>query len=226
MPYRGEMADIDNVIDIENADLLLTTTKQVRKRLDLNRPVPRELLLECIDVASHAPMGGNQERNRWIIVDDPEIKAQITPIYQAHGSSYLAARSEGAEGRQERVVESASFLVQHVADVPAWVVALRLDRVPVGADNFELSSYYGSVAPGVWSFQLAARARGLGSAWTTFHLAREEQVAEILGIPPTVTQIALLPVAYYTGDKFTPAPRRPAAEITYLNRWKAPVTND
>jgi nitroreductase len=171
-------------------------------------------------------MGGNQERNRWIIVDDPEIKAQITPIYQAHGSSYLAARSEGAEGRQERVIESASFLVQHVADVPAWVVALRLDRLPVGADNFELSSYYGSVAPGVWSFQLAARARGLGSAWTTFHLAREEQVAEILGIPPTVTQIALLPVAYYTGDKFTPAPRRPAAEITYLNRWKAPVTND
>ncbi len=220
------MADMSKVIDVENADLLLTTTKQVRKRLDLNRPVPRELLLECIDVASHAPMGGNQERNRWIIVDDPAIKAQITPIYQAYGSSYLAARSEGAEGRQERVIESASYLVDHVADVPAWVLALRLDRLPADAENFDLASYYGSVAPGVWSFQLAARARGLGSAWTTFHLAREQQVAEILGIPATVTQIALLPVAYYTGDSFAPAPRRPAAEITYLNRWKAPVTDD
>lgn len=214
------MAGIDSVIDVVNADLLLTTTKQVRKRLDLTRPVPRELLLECIDVASHAPMGGNQERNRWIIVDDPGLKAQIAPIYQSIGRTYLAARSEGAEGRQARVIESASFLVQHVADAPAWVLA------PAGVDNFELSSYYGSVAPGVWSFQLAARARGLGSAWTTFHLAHEEQVAEILGIPPTVTQIALLPVAYYTGDKFTPAPRRPAAEITYLNRWKAPVKSD
>ena len=211
-------------IDVTNADLLLKTTKQVRKRLDLTRPVPRELLLECIDVASHAPMGGNQERNRWIIVDDPEVKAQITPLYQAVGRPYLAANGQGAEGRQVKVIESAEFLVDHIAEVPAWVIALRLDRLPAGAANVDVAGYHGSVAPGVWSFQLAARARGLGSAWTTFHLAHEEQVAEILGIPPTVTQIALLPVAYYTGDSFSPAPRRPAHEITYANKWKAPVT--
>jgi nitroreductase len=210
-------------VDVANADLLLTTTKQVRQRLDLTRPVPRELLLECIDVASHAPMGGNQERNRWMIIDDPATKAEITPLYQAVGRPYLAAGGAGAEGRQARVVKSAEFLVEHIAEVPAWVLAMRLDRLPADAPNVDVAGYHGSVAPGVWSFQLAARARGLGSAWTTFHLAHEERVAEILGIPPTVTQIALLPVAYYTGDSFTPAPRRPAHEITFANRWKAPV---
>lgn len=210
-------------IDVANADLLLTTTKQVRKRLDLSRPVPRELLLECIDIASHAPMGGNQERNRWMIIDDPAVKDAIAPLYQSVGRPYLAAGGEGADGRQARVVESASFLVDHIADVPSWVLAIRLDRLPDGASNADVAGYHGSVAPGVWSFQLAARARGLGSAWTTFHLVHEQAVAEILGIPPTVTQIALLPVAFYTGDSFSPTPRRPAHEITYANRWKEPV---
>jgi nitroreductase len=210
-------------IDVANADLLLTTTKQVRKRLDLSRPVPRELLLECIDIASHAPMGGNQERNRWMIIDDPAIKSEIAPLYQSVGRPYLAAGGEPADGRQARVVESAGFLVEHIAEVPVWVLATRLDRLSDGAPNVDVAGFHGSVAPGVWSFQLAARARGLGSAWTTFHLVHEQAVAGILGIPPTVTQIALLPVAFYTGDSFSPAPRRPAREITYANRWKEPV---
>lgn len=208
-------------IDVAAADHLLKTTKQVRQRLDLSRPVPRQLLLECIDVASHAPMGGNQERNRWLVIDDPDLKSAIAEPYQAVGRPYLAAGAGGVtDARQQRVVDSASFLVERIADVPAMVLALRLDRLPEGARNFEVAGYHGSVAPGVWSFQLAARARGLGSAWTTFHLVHERQVAELLGIPDTVTQIALLPVAYYTGDTFSPAPRRPAAEITYFNRWK------
>jgi nitroreductase len=208
-------------IDVAAADHLLKTTKQVRQRLDLSRPVPRELLLECIDVASHAPMGGNQQRNRWLVVDDPELKAAIAEPYQAVGRPYLAANATvETDERMQRVIDSASFLVDRIADVPAMVIAMRLDRLPEGAQNFEVAGYHGSVAPGVWSFQLAARARGLGSAWTTFHLVYERQIAELLGIPDTVTQIALLPVAYYTGDTFHPAPRRPAAEITYFNHWK------
>jgi nitroreductase len=211
------MSDIDRAA----ADHLLTTTKQVRQRLDLTRPVPRELLLECIDIASHAPMGGNQQRNRWLVVDDPELKAAIAGPYQAVGRPYLAANA-GVEvdARQQRVVDSATYLVDHIAEVPAMVIAMRLDRLPDGAANGDVAGYHGSVAPGVWSFQLAARARGLGSAWTTFHLYHEQQIAELLGIPDTVTQVALLPVGYYTGDTFRPAPRRPASEITYFNRWK------
>jgi nitroreductase len=218
------MATQESGFDLAEVDRLLTTTKQVRKRLDLSRPVPRELLLECIDIAQHAPMGGNLERNRWLVVDDPDLKASIGEYYQQVGRPYLAANEgAGPAGRQARVIDSAAYLVDHIAEVPAMVIALRLDRLPEGAPNAEIAGYHGSVAPGVWSFQLAAHARGLGSAWTTFHLYHEAAVAELLGIPDTVTQVAMLPVGFFTGGSFTPAPRRPAAEITYFNRWKQTV---
>ena len=103
------------------------------------------------------------------------------------------------------------------------VLAMRLDRPPLDQSQGQAAAYYGSVLPGVWSFQLAARARGIGSAWTTFHLEHEAEIAELLGIPPSVTQVCLLAVGYVAGGDFTPAPRRPAAEVTYLNRWKQPV---
>ena len=216
------MADDDRTdFDLSEVDRRLKTTKQVRKRLDLTRPVPRELILDCIDIAQHAPMGGNLERNRWLVVDEPELKAQIGEYYQRVGRPYLAANEEaGVEGTQARVIDSASYLVDHIAEVPAMVIAMRLDRLPPDASNADVAGYHGSVAPGVWSFQLAARARGLGSAWTTFHLVHEREVGELLGIPDSVTQVALLPVGFYTGASFTPAPRRPASEITYFNRWK------
>ncbi len=207
--------------DLDETDRLLTTTKQVRKRLDLGRAVPRELILECIDIAQHAPMGGNLERNRWLVVDDPDLKSAIAGCYEQVGRPYLAANAEaGVEGRQARVIDSATYLVDHIAEVPAMVIAMRLDRLPDGASNADVAGFHGSIAPGVWSFQLAARARGLGSAWTTFHLVHEQAVAELLGIPESVTQVAMLPVGFYSGTGFTPAPRRPASEITYFNRWK------
>ncbi len=210
--------------DLEQIDRLLTTTKQVRKRLDLDRPVPRELLLECIDIAQHAPMGGNLERNRWLIIDDPDLKATIGDYYARVGGPYLEANdTDGIDDGQRRVIDSARFLVDHIGEVPAMVLAMRLDRLAPDAANFDVAGYHGSVAPGVWSFQLAARARGLGSAWTTFTLVHEREVAELLGIPDTVTQVALLPVGFYRGTSFTPAARRPAREITYVNRWKQTV---
>ncbi len=207
--------------DLSQTDRLLTTTKQVRKRLDLTRPVDLEVVLDCIDIASAAPMGGNLERNRWMIIDDPDLKARIGEIYAKVGGPYLRANAEtvAAGSRQERVIESSEFLVDHLAEVPVLLLAMRLDR----PDPSQAAGYFGSVVPGVWSFQMAARSRGLGSTWTTFHLAHEAEVAEMLGIPPTVTQVALLPVAHYTGDTFSPAPRRPAREITYRNQWKQPV---
>ncbi len=210
--------------DLAEADRLLKTTKQVRRRLDLTQPVPNELLLECIDVANHAPMGGNLERNRWMIIDDPDTKQEIAERYVRVGRPYLEGHASVAQDRRtERVIDSGKFLIDHLADAPALMLAVRLDRPPPAEQLGSTAAYYGSVLPGVWSFQLAARARGLGSAWTTFHLEHEAEVADILGIPPTVTQVCLLPVAYYTGDTFTPAPRRPAHEVTYLNRWKQPV---
>lgn len=209
--------------DLAEVDRLLTTTKQVRRRLDLSRAVPHDTLLECIEVANRAPMGGNLERNRWMIIDDADTKLQIAERYAEVGRPYLAGNADAAaDERSKRVIDSGAFLVEHLAEVPTLLLALRLDRPTESLGH--AAAYFGSVLPGVWSFQLAARARGIGSAWTTFHLEHEAEIADLLGIPPTVTQVCLLPVAYYTGDTFTPAPRRPAREVTFLNRWKQPVT--
>jgi nitroreductase len=171
------------------------------------------------------PMGGNLERNRWMIVIDADLKAQIAERFAAVGRPYLVANAElRTDDRSQKVIESAEFLVEHLADVPVLVIALRLDRPPLDpSTQGGAAAYYGSVLPGVWSFQLAARARGIGSAWTTFHLERESEIAELLAIPLTVTQVCLLAVGYYTGETFAPAPRRPAREVTFLNRWKQPV---
>ena len=214
-----------NDFNLHEVDRLLTTTKQVRKRLDLTREVPNDLLLDCIEVAGHAPVGGNLERNRWIIVTDPELKAEIAHYYGEVGRPYLDASSGiRTDERTARVVDSSIHLIDHLHEVPALVIPLRLDRPPAGEnDEGSAGGWWGSVLPGVWSFQLAARARGLGSTWTTFHLAHESRISELLGIPSTVSQCALLPVAYYTGETFHPAPRRSVDEVTYLNGWKQPV---
>ena len=77
-----------------------------------------------------------------------------------------------------------------------------------------------SIVPATWSFMLAARARGLGTCWTTFHLAHEREAAELLGIPyEAATQAALIPVAYTKGTDFKPGPRKPLGEVIHWDRW-------
>ena len=211
---------------VESLDYFLTTTKQVRRRLDLNRQVPTDVVLECIDLASRAPIGGNLERNRWLLVDDPETRSALADLYARFGRGYLEAgqkqiESMGNDPTAARVVESSMYLLEHLHEVPLMIIPIKLDRP--GTSTFEQATYWGSVTPGVWSLQLALRARGIGSAWTTLHLQHEEDAAELLGLPASVTQIALLPTAYFTGDGFHPARRRRSQEITYYNRWKEPV---
>jgi nitroreductase len=211
--------------DLAQTDRLLLTTKQVRKRLDFERPVPRDVLLECIDIASRAPMGSNLERNKWLIVEDPELKGKIGDLYRRNAADYLdQSDAFKSDDRGSRVVSSAKYLAERMHEVPAMVIPLRLDRVE-NASSGEQSGWYGSVLPGVWSFQMALRSRGIGSCWTTLHLGYEAEVAELLGIPDTVTQVAMLPVGYYTGDSFSVTPRRPAAEITFIDRWGAKASD-
>lgn len=205
--------------DLAQTDQLLLTTKQVRKRLDFDRAVPREVLLECIDIASRAPMGGNMQRNKWLIVEDPELKMAVAELYRKNAEPYFAASDQTpTDERGERVSDSARYLSDRMHEVPAMVIPMRLDRFEHAEQGTQAASY-GSVLPGVWSFQLALRSRGLGSCWTTLHLGSEAEAGELLGIPNTVTQVALLPVGYYTGDSFSVTPRRPAAEITFIDRW-------
>jgi nitroreductase len=196
----------------------------VRKRLDLTRPVPRQVVLEALDVALQAPSGGNSQPWRWLIVDDAETKKRIAELYQRSHDPYMAANREMAEaaGRLEamgKIMDSSQYLSDHMAEVPVMVIPCLLSR-PEGLTQDQIAGFYGSILPAAWSLMLALRSRGLGSAWTTLHLAFEKEAQEILGVPETVTQTALLPVAYYTGDDFKPAPRQPVEKVVYYNAWK------
>jgi len=204
---------------------LLTTTRSVRRRLDLQRPVPSELIRECIEIASQAPTGGNRQTWHWVIVTNPEQRRFIGERYRKSWYAYAAAgRHEyGAEDPRQaqlpRMVTSARFLADHMAEVPTLVIACIEGRVE-GQDNMAVAGLYGSIVPAVWSFMLAARQRGLGSSYTTLHLRYEREVAERLGIPyEQVTQAALLPVAYYTGETFQPAVRLALDDIVHWEAW-------
>jgi nitroreductase len=209
--------------DLAQTDRLLTSTRSVRKRLDLTRPVPRETVLECLELALQAPTGGNTQRWRWMVIDDPDLRMGLADLYRRTWEPYIKARREeiaaSGHGPNEAVIDSSSYLAEHLHEVPVHVIPIALDRLPDGTDQGTVSGYYGSILPAAWSFMLALRSRGLGSAWTTLHLGYEKEAAALLGIPDTVTQVALLPVAYTIGDEFKPAKRKPAPEVTYWNQW-------
>ena len=211
-------------LDLATVDRLLTTTRAVRKRIDLARPVEREIVLECLRLATQAPSGGNIQRWRWVVVTDPDKKALVADLYAKSFAPYIAPRKAVVapdDVRSLRMIESAEYLAARMADMPVLVIPCTLDRVSPDATHEELAGIYGGIFPAIWSFQLALRSRGLGSALTTLHLEYELEIGEALGIPETVTQVALLPVGYYTGEDFRPAPRRPVEEITYWDAWKA-----
>ncbi len=210
-----------------DADHVLATTRAVRKRMDLGRPVPRELLTECLDLALQAPTGGNRQGWQWMVVTDTAKKLRIGELYRDSWYKYAGeGRPEYAAGdpraaQLPRVVTSARFLADHMGAVPVLLIPCiegRVDRP--GVSNMEMAGLYGSILPGVWSFMLAARARGLGTAYTTLHLRYEKEIAELLGIPyDRYTQAALITVGYFTGEDFKAAERIPLEQVAHWDSW-------
>ncbi len=213
-------------IDRAAADKLLTTTRSVRKRLDLTRAVPSELIAECIDIALQAPTGTNAQNWAFVVVTDPDKRRAIADAYRAggealSGSGYPPPLPAGdpREHVMPKVMESAMYLAGVLEQVPVHVIPCiqgRVENVPMVLAQ---ASTYGGILPAAWSFMLAARARGLGTAWTTIHLLKEREISDLLGIPAEWTQVALFPVAYYTGDDFRPAHRLPAEQMTHWDAW-------
>ncbi|SEH00715.1 Nitroreductase [Nonomuraea solani] len=207
-------------------DELLTTTRSVRKRLDLTRPVPPELVRECLEIALQAPTGGNRQEWHWIVVTDPGLRKTIGDYY---GRSWRRYYESGSSARglfqddpvrsaaQARVSDSATYLGDHMGEVPVLVIGCI--KVGGGLPPGNQAGLWGSLLPAAWSYMLAARARGLGTAWTTLHLAYESEIATLLGIPGDVRQGVLLPTAYYTGETFKPASRQPLEEVLHADRW-------
>ncbi|WAC93969.1 nitroreductase family protein [Mycobacterium sp. Aquia_213] len=206
-------------MDIATVDELLSTTRAVRKRLDLTRPVGRDVILECIQLAMQAPTASNTQDWRWLVITDADKRAAIAEIYRSIGSEYLAYAVDNATDPQtRRVYQSAVSLTDTLAQVPVHVIPCLTQRIE-SAEPGIAAAAWASIIPAGWSFLLALRSRGLGSVWTTMHLFKEQEVAELLGIPPTVTQAALFPVAYTIGTDFRPATRPPAETITYWDSW-------
>jgi nitroreductase len=212
-----------------DVDEVLTTTRAVRKRIDLERPVPMELIAECIETALQAPSGGNRQPWRFVVVTDPSKKTQIADFYRQAWTAYLAGQrwdygqQDPRQQRKDAVVDSAQYLADHLEQVPVHVIPCIEGRSePLG--HAAAAALFGSILPATWSFMLAARARGLGSSLTTLHLVHEREVAEILGIPPTVSQCALVPVGYLLGDTLRPARRLPVSQVASLNGWAQPLS--
>lgn len=209
--------------DLTTVDALLSTTRAVRKRLDFDREVPDDVLLECLQLAVQAPTGSNRQGWRWLVVRDPAKKAALADIYNRAGGDYLRNAAAGADPATQtgRVMDSATFLADNLARVPVMIIPMIIGRVE--GDTNSAAGLFGSIIPAMWSLQLALRSRGLGSCYTTLHLRFEQEAAELLGIPEHMTQAGLLPVGYTKGTDFRPATRPPVEEITYLDSYKQPI---
>jgi len=208
-----------------SADEVLTTTRSVRKRLDFEKPVPREVVMECLELALQAPTGSNAQGWQWVFVEDADKKKALADIYRANGTPYLdLPKPERGDIRDEQidaVVSSAKYLNENFEKAPVLMIPC-LEGRPDGAPAAISASYWGSLLPAVWSFMLALRSRGLGSAYTTLHLLGdgEKQAAEILGIPfDKYSQGGLFPIAYTKGTDFRPAKRLPAEQVAHWDTW-------
>jgi nitroreductase len=201
-------------------DELLSTTRSVRKRLDFDRPVEREVLDECLALAQQAPNASNSEPWRFVVVTEAETKAKLAECYASGWAAYRAAIDAKADGGGvSPVLDSAQYLADRFGEVPAMVLPCLLPRADTSPGS--QVGLYGSVIQAGWSFQLAARARGLGTCWTTLHLGRERDAAEILGIPfERVQQVALITVGYSIGTDFKPGRRVALERVVRYERWR------
>lgn len=204
------------------SDELLSTTRAVRKRLDLKRPVERDVLIECLQLAQQAPAASNRQHWHFLVVTDPEKRAALADLYRRGAELSYSGRFDGlrsADPQTQRLLESALYLVEHMHEVPVHVIPCIEGR-PTDPSPAAQAGMWGTILPAAWSFMLAARERALGTAWTTFHLAFEEEAAEILGIPhQEVSQAALIPVAYTIGTEFKPADRNPLETMVHWEMW-------
>ena len=213
-------------------DELLSTTRAVRKRLDFTRPVPDELIRECVRLAMQAPAGSNIPRTRFVVVRAPETRRELAALYNevytelySNSPSYVRrvgqpSDTSGVPDRQQRVGDSVDHLAHHLGEAPAIVVACLAGMRVDGEFANMATTFLGQTGPAVWSFMLAARNRGLGTAWTTLHLSYEQEVAELLGIPADrYSQAGLFPVAYTKGTDFKVAERLPVDGLVHFDSW-------
>ncbi|MGE0572416.1 MAG: nitroreductase family protein [Dehalococcoidia bacterium] len=209
-------------MDLASVDHILKTTRSVRKRLDFSRPVERAVIEECLEIALQAPSGSNRQGWHFMVIRDAAKRKAIADIYRDLFMAYANSpqpeygEDDPRNPQQGKVRDSAMYLAEHMGECPMFIVPCIEGR-PQGEGS--QAGFWGSVLPAAWSLMLALRSRGLGTAWTTIHLAKEQEVSKLLGIPENVSQAVLLPVAYFKGDDFKVAKRLPLEQVTHWDSW-------
>ena len=221
-------------LDLRSVDHVLTTTRAVRQRLDLEQEVPLDVVRECLEIALQAPTGFNLQDWRWIVVTDPERKRRIGDLFRRAEHTFvdmMDAEIPEDDLAGKRIVSSCRHLAEHLHEVPVLVIPCTTSKVSDTYGLFEhlkfetdlwnmaASAVYGGIWPAAWNFMLALRSRGLGSSLTMIHLGHEPEIARILEMPDGASQAGLIPVAWFTGDDFQRGPRRPVHEVTYYDQW-------
>ena len=213
-----------------SVDEVLATTRAVRKRLDFDKPVEPEVIKECLEAALQSPTGSNSQSWQWLVVTDSDQRAALAKLYQQGWELYsqmegnVQTAYKGVDEdrilQQSRVLDSATYLAKNFEKVPVMMIPILPGRFE-GLPSMASAAMLGSILPGAWSFMLAARERGLGTAWTTIHLMFEEQAAEVLGIDyQSYTQCALITCGYSKGTDFKPAKRPPLETVLHWDRWE------
>jgi len=217
------MGDVHPTLGL-SADEVLNTTRAVRKRIDFDRAVPRQVVMDCVEIAQQAPTGSNRQGWRWMFVEDPAKKQVIADHYRDIFYPYIGMVDPDSEDLPDRdaggaILSSAVHMARRLHEVPLMAIPVHTGRLE-GADTFQQASSWGSILPAVWSFLLALRERGIGSSWTTLHLPREREVAELLGIPyDDYTQVGMFPIGYTIGTDFKLAKRVPAEKFVHWDTW-------
>ena len=163
-------------MDVATIDHLLTSTRSVRRRLDLTRAVEPDVIARCLDIAVQAPAGGNLARYHFVVVTDRAKRSEIATLYKrAFLEDYVPRRKQVRAPFPEAEAgffESATYLAEHLHEVPVHIIPCFEGRVEEKG-TFWQASMYGCILPVTWSLMLALRARGLGSSLTTLHLIYE-----------------------------------------------------
>jgi nitroreductase len=202
----------------------LYTTRAMRRVS--SEPVPEDVQAAILDAAIRAPSGGNTQNWRFLLVDDPDVKGRIGPLYRDSNSQHwasvyadrlaaaAAAPDDPESAQMVKVQRSAQWLADHFEDVPLYLFGF-VQHDPTG----------GSIYPAVWSAMVAARTFGVGSSLTSvlgfFH---PQETLEILGVPTDEGWIMACCVSFgYPTGRWGVASRRPVHEVSFRNRWGAPV---
>jgi nitroreductase len=184
-------------------------------------PIPDDVLWAILDAAIRGPSGGNTQQWGWVVVTDQAVKDRVASWYRDNWAAAYGSRREqilsapvSAEGLTPRGFLGAEYLAEHLHEAPVWVFPVLRGAADATSPRVG-SSIYGAVQ----QLCLAARAYGIGTSLTTLYGGHEEELRELLGLPPDALTMALIPMGYPAKGRWAEPRRRPVEDVVHWGRW-------